>query len=345
MVCDTRGMARWSAVLLLVAVGVPAAATELGIQRSKFTLDGTPRFLLGASYYGALGVEGQTPRRDLDDLQRLGFNWIRVWATWAAFDNPLTVVDQRGGPREPFLGRLERLVADCDRRGMVVDVTFTRDGPAVGNVGLNQAAVYRRAIETVARRLKDYRNWYVDLGNERNIRDARFVGFEELCKLRRMVKKIDPGRLVTASHAGDIPGADLRRYLLEVKVDFISPHRPRNGRSAARTEAKTRGYLAAMKGLGRVVPVIYQEPFRRGFSRGWEPGVDDYLTDAKGAFLGGAAGWCFHNGDQRRAEGHRPRRSFDLRDGRLFEQLDAVEREALQRLGEWFRRRTTEAGR
>lgn len=39
-----------------------------------------------------------------------------------------------------------------------------------------------------------------------------------------------------------------------------------------------------------------------------------------------AAGWCFHNGDQRERPDGRPRRSFDLRETSLMEQLDEIER-------------------
>ena len=51
-----------------------------------------------------------------------------------------------------------------------------------------------------------------------------------------------------------------------------------------------------------------------------------FVEDLQGALDGGAAGWCFHNGDTRQAPDGRPRRSFDLRDGRLFDQLDNEER-------------------
>ena len=78
--------------------------------------------------------------------------------------------------------------------------------------------------------------------------------------------------------------------------------------------------------IGRPVPVHYQEPFRRGYGR-WEPSSADFLADLRGAVAGGAAGWCLHNGSSRGAAEGRPRRSFDLRARRLFDQLDAEERE------------------
>jgi len=158
----------------------------------------------------------------------------------------------------------------------------------------------------------------------------RIVSFEELKRISEIVKNLDPSRLVTASHAGDITGSDLSEYLQTVRVDFITPHRPRNAASPRETEGKTMLYLEWMENLGRVVPVHYQEPFRRGFSpRSWEPRAEDFIHDLNGAIRGGAAGWCFHNGDQRDRPDRKPRRSFDLREKRLFEQLDEEELKVL----------------
>src|SRR5262245_7746987 len=108
--------------------GKTVEGTVLGVQGTRFTLAGKPTFLLGVSYYGALGAPEELIRRDLDDLERHGFNWLRVWATWSAFDRDVSAVDAEGRPRGPFLGKLKGIVAECDRRGLVVDVTLTR-GP------------------------------------------------------------------------------------------------------------------------------------------------------------------------------------------------------------------------
>ncbi len=320
----------WLIATLVIAGN--ARATELGIDKSAFTLDARPTFLLGASYYGALGASEDFIRRDLDDLERHGFNWIRVWATWTAFTNDVSAVDSDGKAREPFLGKLAWLVGECDRRGMVVDITLTRgDGPA-GQTHLATFPAHQRAVETLVGALKPHRNWYLDLANERNIRDARFVSVDELRRLREAVKRLDPARLVTASHAGgDLAESDVRKYLLDAQLDFLAPHRPRERGSAAETEAKTKEALAWMQALGRIVPILYQEPFRRGYG-GWQPGAGDFAADLAGARQGGAAGWCWHNGDTRGSSDGEPRRSFDLRQRRLFDQLDDQERRFLASL-------------
>ena len=147
--------------------------------------------------------------------------------------------------------------------------------------------------------------------------------------MRQRVRELDPQRLVTASHAGDISEADVKEYLLNVGVDFLSPHRPRQPGSPKASEAMTLRYLQWTKALGKPCPVHYQEPFRRGFGK-WQPQADDFITDLEGAQKAGAAGWCFHNGDERGQKDGMPRRSFDLRAKSLMEQLDNDEKHVLR---------------
>lgn len=307
-------------------------APRLGILGEHFLLDGEPRFLLGISYYAGLGAPDEILRRDLDEIRRIGFSWIRVWANWAAFGNDVSAVDLEGHPRAAYLARLELLVEECGRRGLVVDVSFSRGNGVTGPPRLQRLEYHRRAVEAVVGRLRAHPNWYLDLANERNLPDERFVSFTELRELRELARRVDPERLVTASHAShDLTRDDVRAYAETVGIDFLSPHRPRNAGSSGQTEARTREALAWARELGREMPVHYQEPFRRGFGT-WEPLADAFLTDLEGAMAGGAAGWCFHNGDQRHDPEGRPRRSFDLRDGSLFDQLDADERQVIERL-------------
>lgn len=308
------------------------ANTELGIQDSRFTIHGKPTFLLGISYYGALGAADEFVQPDLEEMQRDGFNWIRVWANWGAFDQDISAVDRDGSPREPYLTRLKKLVAECDRRGMIVDVTLSRGNGVAGSPRLLKVEEHLRAVETLLEALRSYRNWYLDLGNERNVKDSRFVAHETLKGLRDRAKELDSQRLITASHSSsddDFVG-ELEQFLKVTRVDFISPHRDRSEGSSEQTEAMTRRYLARMKELETVVPVQYQEPFRRGYGK-WEPAAEDFFRDLRGAIKGGAAGWCFHNGSQRNRPNEMPRRSFDLRERRLYDQLDEVEKVVIKR--------------
>jgi hypothetical protein len=213
---------------------------------------------------------------------------------------------------------------------MVVDVTLSRGNGVSGPSRLSKLDAHQRAVESLVEALKPWRNWYLDLGNERNIQDKRFTSFDDLKQLRTRVREVDPHLLVTASHGGDLTDDDLRKYVITVGVDFVTPHRPRQPKSPGQTEEVTRKLLRAMNDLGRVVPVHYQEPIRRAY--GLSLDVQDFETDLRGALAGGAAGWCFHNGDTRHAKDGRPRRSFDLTSQRLFVQLDDIEQKTVRNL-------------
>ena len=329
-----------TAVLLIAIASMAQASeggrtsgtsTELSVQGTRFAINGKPTFLFGISYYAALGAPTNNVQQDLNEMQRLGFNWLRVWATWGAFSNDVSAVDAEGAARDPYFSRLKSLVTECNRRGMIVDISLSRGNGITGPPRLGQLSAHQRAVETLLTGLKDFRNWYLDLSNERNIKDKRYTSFADLRELRSGGHRIDPRRLITASHAGDITREELKEYLTNVSVDFISPHRPRGKQSPFETAAKTREYLASMQEIGRSVPVHYQEPFRRGFGS-WEPTASDFATDLRQAKEGGAAGWCFHNGDQRAKTDGRPRRSFDLSGRRLFEGLDEEESAFLRTL-------------
>jgi hypothetical protein len=310
-----------------------AARVVLGMEGADFTINGNKTFLLGASYYGALGAPDDFIARDLDDLRALKFNWIRVFAVWDAFENNVSAVDTAGNAREPYLTKLKALVGAAEERGMVVDVTLARMPCCLPN-----QEAHLQAVETLAKALKGFRNVYFDLANERDQHyDAVFVSYGELRALRDRVKAMDPNRLVTAS--GDpVDRADLARYLAEAGLDFIAPHLARDAGTEKRTADATRKYLGWMRELGRTTPIQYQEPFRRDYLdyRGfWQPDLETFCADLRNAKLGGGAGWCFHNGSpsppERFPEGKR--RSFDMRSsqGRLMDQLDEVEREFLKR--------------
>lgn len=317
----------------VVAANAPTIArTILGSRKAQFTINGDSTFLLGISYYGGLGASEDFIPQDLEDLQRHGFNWLRVWATWGAFENDVSVVNSSGEPRELFLAKLKWLIAECDQRGMIVDVTLTRGKRSETSLGAGNVpdfASHQRAVETIIGALKEHRNWYLDLANERDVGDARYVSTDELKTLREIARRLDPQLLVTASFGGhDLSKDDVRDALLEVKCDFLSVHRPRHSASPSETEARTREILAFTEELQHPAPVHHQEPFRRGYEA-WAPTADDFLTDLRGAVAGGAAGWCLHNGSQRNSPEGQPRRSFDLRERRLFDQLDMEELKAV----------------
>lgn len=309
-----------------------ARGVELGVKQDHFTIDGKPAFLLGCSYYSGLGASEETLRVDLDELHRRGFNWIRVFADWTAYNNDLSAVDVgTGAPRQPYLEKLVRLCDECDRRGMIVDVTLARGTGANHEPCLRTLPVHRQAVETLVIALQSRKNWYLDLSNEQNIRDVRYTSVDQLANLRDAAKKLNPHLLITASHGGDASKEEISGYLQKAHLDLISIHRERDAKAPAKAADATRQYKLWIQEIGPVVPLQYDEPFRRGYSD-WEPIATDFVKDLQASRDAGAAGWCFHNGDSRRAPGRKPRRSFDLQNQSLFEQLDSQEQQFLRLL-------------
>jgi hypothetical protein len=81
-----------------LAEGGRRPVTHLGADGTRFTINGKPAFLFGASYYGALGASDETVLLDLADLKKHGINWVRVWATWAAFGEDVSAATQTASP-------------------------------------------------------------------------------------------------------------------------------------------------------------------------------------------------------------------------------------------------------
>ena len=309
----------------------PPQGPILGVSDTSFTLNGKKAFLLGASYYAALSLEDSASvDADLRDFAAYGFNWIRVWATWECDGVNISAIAPDGSIREPYMTRLLQLCEKAASRNMVIDVTLTRNkGPSFPATQQEHKTI----LTLLATKLKPFRNLYFDVANERNIGDVRHVSMDEVQELIAAVKQIDPQRLCTASQGGDIENDEIISYLNTGKVDFICPHRPRDAGSPQQTAAKTKAYLSFMASLPRKVPVLYQEPFRRGYSD-WQPTPADFLEDLRNARQSGAAGWCWHNGSSRTSADNRPKRSFDMRpaEGRLFSQLDSEDRAFLDQL-------------
>ena len=158
-----------------------AMGAEIGVRGKMFTVDGRSVFLLGCSYYAGIGASDEVLKNDLDELRNCGFNWIRVWATWGAYGKDVSAVDGKSGKlRAEQFARLKKLIEECDRRGMIVDVTLSRGNGTTGPARLQTMEAHRTAVEELVKGLKEKRNWYLDLGNERNIRDARYRWLQEL---------------------------------------------------------------------------------------------------------------------------------------------------------------------
>lgn len=330
-------------MLVLAATGVFAAsaaeapAVTLGVTTDGrfFTLDGAATYLNGVSYYGSQSIS--TPSfvtQDLDDMVAGGFNWIRVWAFWEYPDpsENVSVMTQNGVVREPYMTRLKTLIAECNSRGMVVDVSLRHDTSSTRYP--SNLSQHLACVQTLAQHLLPYRNVYIDVSNERDVRDSRYVSLSDCGQLVSAIKAIDSGRLCTASGVPESQ-SELNEYRAVAHVDFITPHLGRNADDPAQTVNRVRECVTWMGNLGFRFPIHLQEPFRRGYSTTYDPVVEDYYRDCSGGKIAEAAGWCLHNGDNKYSPpSYRPWRCFNMTpaEGRLYSQWDSVEQTVVANL-------------
>jgi hypothetical protein len=224
------------------------------------------------------------------------------------------------------------LVAEADARGIVVDVSISRWSSAPNP---STQAEHLAWVQSLATALGGFRNVYIDVANERDVPDARYVSLAEVGELCDAIKAVDPDRLCTASGGAD-SAASLAAYFVDGHVDFVTPHLCRGQGCAAQTVGSVGSYASWMVETGHRAPIHLQEPFRLGYSTQYQPSVDDFLRDATGAKVAEAAGWCLHNGDNKYAGDSRPFRSFYMPDaeGRLYDQWEATESEVSAGLSE-----------
>lgn len=299
-------------------------ATVLGVRGTQFTLNHQPTFLLGVNYCGGLSAPEEFVRRDLTDFQQFGVNCVRIWANWRVSHLDVAALDRQGNPREPFLSKLQWFVRECDRRGFIVGVTIGR-GNASGEPQLANHEAHLRAVAAVLQALGVFENWYLDMATERNLRDARFVHMDEVKALRDAAKAQDARRLVTASHSGDLPREEMTKYLFNGGVDFLAFHRPCTPRTAGKTAEWTAQYREWLRALDHEMPVLYQESLHRGTAPRYELTAQDLLQDFQSAYTAGAAGWFF-------TPHEKIYRFFDLRQQRLWDQLDGEEKAFFQQV-------------
>jgi len=292
----------------------------VGLTDRSFTYDGVETFVLAASYYGGCGAGEDVIRSDLGQLAGLGFNNVRVWTTWTAPTDAVAVLQADGSLDPVALARLRFLLETARGLGMSVDVTSGFGTAGVSDGGFDS---YRDALAALATELLPYRNAWFDLGNERDVGDARFLSVEQVRDLAVAVRAVDAARLVTASGGGSDgagAGASWTELYAVADLDFAAPHFSRDADWAAQTESRVATMRDLLLAAGWVRPIYLQEEARRGYS-GAEWPKEMFLEAVAGARRAGAAGWCFHTDA-----------GFDLVAGSFFDQLDDVERDLIDEL-------------
>lgn len=306
-----------------------AAALELGIDENMFTVNGTTRFLVFVSYFDAMDVSATNLHSDFAYLRLKGVDGVRIFPNWWDVRQDVwtypsttyyfaadTLVAPNGTLRSSSLTKFREVLDIAKQEGLLVDVSFSAESVAEcasGNcpAGAPDGAYlsltnYRNAVANVAGILAGagsaYKHVLFDLQNEYNLNGAGGASAftdAQILAIRNAVKAVDPHRIVTASLSSDLTAGLAAAKETSADVDVIAWHESRGeGFWNVVDEA-----VYAIQNVNPDPPIYLQEPQRlRQANQSWL-NRQGFGADVRGAYVSGAAAWCFHNGGGFRMDG------------------------------------------
>lgn len=316
-----------SMLVMLALVGAPARARAqaLGIQGSKFTVDGSPRFLVMFSYFAALRPTGANasgsniaalwPAHKAElaaqfaGLRARGFDGIRVFPAWHYTLGPCSqrladgaAVINRDGTLNFSAGqRLLEVIELARQHGLVVDVSWAIECAAPTVPYAMSKAAYVQALTWITAAMAGgYKNAFFDLANEYNHADCLGLPNQKPAFTRAdwtpavaSIRAADPTRIITASVTvdGELAIADAHA----AGFDVVAFHDPRTYSGNTPTWPAQTRVIAAAGRQATTKPIYFQEPDRyQPTGDGSNLTAAHFLTALQGAIDGGAAAWTFH---------------------------------------------------
>ncbi len=265
-------------------------------------------------------------RADLDFLRNdVKANGIRVFPNWwnYASGRPEPSGDALFDPARPgalrpaVLSRLVTVLDEAAARGLVVDVTFTRETFKKPDGTFMNVPEYKTSLLAAAATLARHSNAIVDVQNEYNCNNpGQHLSDQEAEDIVAAVRAAHPGLPVAASVACAISPARAGEIAARGSFAFVAFHDDRaDGRwhTSARIESEMSALRSGVE--HRRIPLYFQEPER------WDhaPTAAHFAGAAAAARRHGAAAWTFHT-----------RAGFDLSSATFRSRLDRSELGALR---------------
>jgi len=272
------------AVLILFMLAATGRAQTLTIQGDRFAIDGTPRFLVFVSYFGAMGADNVTA--DLRYIRSKGFDGIRIWPNFVTGPQ---LMRNDGTLNPDSLSRLLFILDRAREQRLVVDVSFTAE-----HVAGMDAARLRDAIMRTTAALQSYDNLLFDIENERNVYGpfGRPLPAADVISIRAAIKSIHPERVVTASNSSENTAQFAADFAVQTGLDVTAYHDPRT--SAFYVQEWVEQIVGAMRSNGK--PAYLQEPMPMRYV--YYPNsykYELYQEQLRNVKAAGAAAWCFHS--------------------------------------------------
>jgi hypothetical protein len=271
------------AIVMACAGSLPARAQTLSIQGDRFAIDGSPKFLVFMSFFGAMGAPNIA--QDFKLLRSLGFDGVRIWPN---LDTGPQLMNGDGSLRSDELQRLKFILERARDERLVVDVSFTYE-----HISGMTPATALTGIVNATNELRSYNHILFDIQNERNVLDRRYMSEDDVGRIFRAVKAAHPQRITTADNSiGEDYGPQYAAdFTARLGLDVVALHESR--RSQWYTLPFLQSVVSTMKQHGR--PAYLQEPnSTRDNHYEANDRADYYMQAVANAKLAGAAAWCFH---------------------------------------------------
>src|SRR3989338_8865476 len=296
-------------------VRMAQTGVSLGVSGDKFTINGTPTFLLGVSFFDAINETAGNLDSDLQYLQNNHFNLIRVWADWQ-WQEPFestqgdshccrnsTVYDtgkRDGSLNNTRFNQLINVIDQAANRGIVVEVVITDFNPSFYNGGDTTAQrleKHKTAARNITQALSGKTNVFFDLMNEHDNDGTDYLPFPNHADIKQIadaVASVDSSRIVTVSNRGrnSENSSQIQGEVSTVGVDAYTPHFDRGGVWYDLTDDRVNSVRGILQGMNtaRNIPIYLSEEanYPDGGSQ------TNFVTAAINAKNAGAAGWNFH---------------------------------------------------
>lgn len=320
------------------AVPAPSAPPALATDGLRFTIDGTPRFLVVISYFDALRASDAVLDADFAWLRRHGIDGVRIFPNWwrcaavrrcGGHAGADTLMAAPGGQLRPErLARLQQVLAKAAQHRLIVDLSFARETVLDAQGAALAVSPYAEALAAAVQALGPTPHVMFDLQNEvyqnRLYADDAAADAPQVAALAGRLGA--PGRIVFVST--NRPEAE--RYVYcgvagacpagAAPLDVIAVHDARERNWHDRTPAVVRDLVALAMRRGPH-PIYLQEPMAWQDERSPDR-LERFLDAAARARRAGAAAWTFHT-----------RSAFILRDGRSVQaQMSAGERRFVEQV-------------
>ncbi|HEY4526016.1 MAG TPA: hypothetical protein VJL32_02895, partial [Candidatus Paceibacterota bacterium] len=281
-----------------------------------FSFFGQSKFMVFVSYFDALRATDATLDSDFAYFKSKGVSGVRIFPNWwlrAGSDTAPpgdTLMDENGELRPDVLSNLKNVLDKAQAAGLAVDVSFARE---VAGLNVEQ---YKEGLIKSALELARYKNIIFDLQNERDLSGLspdQFLSEAQVKDLKRAVKAVDPGRIVTVSNTETSGTSGTVRLVDSAGLDAADFHDSRVSDWYIKTGQVVTALLPTHK------PVYLSEPQK--YSGQTNLTTDNFLSAIKRAKRAGAAAWTLHTDS-----------GFDLNKGTIQSQMSSVEKSVLDGL-------------